>query len=373
MITDIYQKAIAEQQLNDDVSQRLAVAEFQRLYDELANDSSGQHSFFSRLIQTIIGKSTAAAGIYLWGGVGRGKTLLMNMFYRALPFEQKTRMHFHHFMLDVHAQLAKLQQQNTNKQNQQKNPLQQLARQYAQQFRVICLDEFTVTNITDAMLLYVLLDALFKQQVTIVATSNRIPDDLYLNGLQRDRFLPAIELIKQHTHVFHLDSGIDHRLALLEQSHVYHTPLSEQTGQILQQQFVSLAMDDIERDRSITIQNRNIKTLAVSDKLIWFDFDVLCNAPRATSDYIELASLYRIVMLSNVPVMNADMDDKTRRFIYLIDEMYDKKVTLIMSAESTVDKLYQGTMLAFAFRRTRSRLIEMRSEEYLIQSEARTL
>jgi cell division protein ZapE len=373
MFTDIYQKAIEEQQLSEDASQRVAVAEFQRLYHELANDNSYQPAFFNRLKQSLLGRPAAAKGIYLWGGVGRGKTLLMNMFYQALPFAQKTRKHFHHFMLDVHAQLAKLQQQNSSNKQRQKNPLEHVARYYAQQYRIICLDEFIVTNITDAMLLYGLLDALFKQGVVIVATSNRVPDDLYLNGLQRDRFLPAIELIKQHMHVLHLDSDVDHRLELLEQSHIYHTPLSAQTQQKLQQQFAALAVDAIEHDRSITIQQRDIKTVALSDELIWFDFDVLCSAPRATPDYIDIAGEYQTVMLSNVPVMNADMDDRARRFIYLIDELYDKNVILIMSAATNVDELYQGTMLAFAFRRTRSRLIEMRSEQYLQKSETRRL
>lgn len=369
MIIHAYQSELDQKQLTADASQADAVQRLQDLYDDLVRYQQQFSDHISvRLKHILLGKPVAPKGIYLWGDVGRGKTWLMDMFYSAVPFEQKTRLHFHHFMLDVHAQLAKLQQESSSNKVAKKNPLSLVARAFADHYSLICLDEFIVTNITDAMLLYGLLDELFKQGVVLVATSNRVPDDLYLNGLQRDRFLPAITLINGHTQVVHLDSQIDHRIAMLERTRVYHCPLSPDTDALMQQQFDSLAETDVIRDTKITIQKREIPVNAISNQLIWFEFEVLCNTPRATPDYIDIADQYRIVMLSNVPVMDEDMDDKARRFIYLIDELYDKKVTLLISAQENVDDLYQGDMLAFAFKRTRSRLIEMRSDEYLSHS-----
>jgi len=302
-------------------------------------------------------KSDTAQGLYLWGGVGRGKTWLMNLFFESLPFEDKQRLHFHHFMLDVHQRLAELKKQ--------KNPLQLIAKDYAEKYRVLCLDEFIVTNITDAMLLYGLLDALFSYDMVLVATSNRVPDDLYLNGLQRERFLPAIDLIKQHTQVLHLGGDTDHRLALLEQADVYYTPITQTTQSELEQRMLSLATDQIENNKILNVLNREIQTIACADEIAWFDFDVLCNTPRAAQDYIVLAEDFHTLLLSNVPMMSEYHDDKARRFIYLIDELYDKSVKLILSAETLPEQMYTGEMLQFAFNRTRSRLIEMRSEQYL--------
>lgn len=365
MILGAYQKAVQQQQLNKDAAQAVAVSELQRLYDELVQSHEQYRSPLKNIIARLFGTRRTPQGIYLWGGVGRGKTLLMNMFFQALPFQQKRRLHFHHFMLDVHEKLTAMQHSDAK----YKNPLQQLARLYARELRIICLDEFIVTNITDAMLLYGLLDALFKEGVVLVATSNRAPDELYLNGLQRERFLPAIALIKQHTQIVHINSNTDHRLTLLEQSHVYHTPLSADTQQRMQTQFDALCAGSTVSKQTLIIHNREIATIAVCDEVVWFDFDVLCNAPRATPDYIAIAKQYRIVLLSGVPVMNEENDDKARRFIYLVDELYDKNITLIMSAATSVDELYSGEMLAFAFKRVRSRLIEMRSDAYLSQAQ----
>ena len=222
-----------------------------------------------------------------------------------------------------------------------------------------------MTNITDAMLLYGLLDELFKKGVTLVATSNRAPDELYKNGLQRERFLPAIDLINQHTRVFHLNSETDHRLALLEQSDVYYSPISDDTDQQLEQRMLVLAAGDIEKNKMLTVLGRPVQTIACANEIAWFDFNVLCGAPRAAQDYIELAQEYRTLILSNVPIMDEYLDDKARRFIYLIDELYDKNVKLIISAAALPNELYIGDMLEFAFNRTSSRLIEMRSVAYL--------
>lgn len=241
----------------------------------------------------------------------------MNLFYESLPFENKKRTHFHHFMLDV--------QQRLGQKQKQKNPLQLVARDISSQYRVLCLDEFIVTNITDAMLLCGLLDALFSQGTTLIMTSNRVPDDLYLNGLQRERFLPAIELIKQHTGVLHLNGSVDHRLALLELSDIYYSPITPQTDQALEQRLKALATDHIEYNKVLRIHDRPLQTIACADEIAWFDFNTLCDNPRAAQDYIILAQDFHTLLISNVPVMDEYLDDKARRFIYLVDELYDKE------------------------------------------------
>jgi cell division protein ZapE len=356
--TEKYQQIIQSGIHEKDPAQQVAIKAFQQIYEHLIARDKQSNSFISTLFRKLSGKKfTPAQGLYLWGDVGRGKTWLMNLFYESLPFDNKKRLHFHHFMLNVHERLGELQNQ--------KNPLHLIARDYAAKYRVLCLDEFIVTNITDAMLLYGLLDALFKHGMMLVATSNRVPDDLYLNGLQRERFLPAIDLIKQHTQVLHLDGNVDHRLILLEQSDVYYTPVTETTNDELEQRMESLATTRIEKNEVLNVLNREIQTIACSDEIVWFDFDVLCNAPRAAQDYIVLAEDFHTLLLSNVPVMDENHDDKARRFIYLIDELYDKNVKLIISAAALPDQLYTGDMLKFAYNRTRSRLIEMRSDKYL--------
>ena len=341
-----------------DPAQKQAVDALQRLHDELVTRDTAETPLIKRLLRLLTNDQTAPVqGLYIWGGVGRGKTWLMNLFYESLPFENKLRLHFHHFMLDIHERLSSLYSL--------KNPLTVIAGDFAKKYRVLCLDEFIVTNITDAMLLSGLLEALVDNGVTLVATSNRIPDDLYKNGLQRERFLPAIDLIKRHTQLMHIDGDTDHRIALLEQDDVYYTPVTESTNDELTQRMESLASCTISYDHVLTIHKRPINTLMHADEIVWFEFDALCDAPRATPDYIELAHDYHTIILSNVPVMDESMDDKARRFIYLIDELYDRSVKLVISADATPEKLYTGNMLNFAFNRTSSRLIEMRSKEYL--------
>jgi len=356
--TEAYHRELEKNGFVSDASQKQAVDALQLLYDELAASTAAEFSFIKRLRCFFASFHAAPVkGLYIWGGVGRGKTWLMNLFYESLPFENKLRLHFHHFMLDVHEQLARL--------HNLKNPLTVIANGFAKNYRVLCLDEFIVTNITDAMLLSGLLEALVKNGVILVATSNRIPDDLYKNGLQRERFLPAIDLIKRHTHVMHIDGDTDHRIALLEQDDIYYTPVTTNTNDKLTKRMESLAPCTISYGRVLTIHKRPIKTLMHADEIAWFDFDALCDAPRATPDYIEIAHDYHTIILSNVPVMDENMDDKARRFIYLIDELYDRSVKLVISADAEPEKLYTGDMLNFAFNRTSSRLIEMRSKEYL--------
>lgn len=328
------------------------------------NNKSPALNFFRKLSPFKKHQPQPVRGLYFWGSVGRGKTWLMNLFYEELAIKEKKRIHFHHFMLDIHEKLDTLSRQE----KKQKDPLQFIARQLAKKYKLLCIDEFIVTNITDAMILSELLHALFKHQVCLVATSNRVPDDLYLNGLQRERFLPAIELIKTHTEVFKLDGGVDHRTSLLEQSDVYYYPITEDTDQQISLRIHELAITPVEDNKTLCILDREIKTVSCSEEVVWFDFESICTSPRAAQDYIELAQQFNTVIVNNIPVLDEYSDDKARRFIYLIDELYDRNVKLIASANAAPEDLYQGDMLEFAFHRTSSRLIEMRSHQYLSRS-----
>ena len=364
-LTEQYNKALQQPDMVHDAVQEQAILKLEVLNQALTSNNK------NALLETIKKISPfkryqpkPVQGLYFWGGVGRGKTWLMNLFYEELDINEKYRIHFHHFMLEIHGKLGTLNKQK----NRSKNPLQQIARDLSKKYKLLCIDEFIVTNITDAMILSELLHNLFKHQVCLVATSNRVPDDLYLNGLQRERFLPAIELIKSHTEVVQLDGGIDHRTSLLEQADVYYTPITGNTHQQIEQRMQELAITPVTKNKTLNILNREIKTISCSEEIAWFDFDVICTAPRAAQDYIELAQQFNTIIISNIPVMDEHFDDKARRFIYLIDELYDRNVTLFASAADSPEKLYQGDMLEFAFRRTSSRLIEMRSHQYLSQS-----
>ena len=357
--SNLLEQAIRQHGYSPDPAQQSAIIAFQTVYHSLIRQTAPGNWFEKLLAKIGIQRKDKSYGIYLWGDVGRGKTWLMNMFFDSLPFEQKTRIHFHHFMIDVHQRLDALSRQKNSK---QKNPLNKIAADFARQYRVLCLDEFIVTNIVDAMLLHGLLKALNQHQVTLIMTSNRTPDDLYLNGLQRERFLPAIELIKQTTQVIHLDGGIDHRSVLSSDKHAAHIDESEIIK--LEEKMHELAGDTIKHGHILSIHNRPVQSIACGDGVVWFDFNVLCNSPRAAQDYIQLAEQFHTLLLSNVPIMDEYMDDKARRFIYLIDALYDKQVKIILSAEAAPEELYTGDMLEFAFRRTLSRLIEMQSEQY---------
>lgn len=363
-LTEQYKQALQQPDMVHDPMQEQAIIKLETLNQTLL--STDHRPFLSSIKKLSPFKHhhpKPIQGLYFWGGVGRGKTWLMNLFFEELAIEEKLRIHFHHFMLDIHEQLAIL----SKRRKKQKNPLQQIAKDLSQKYKLLCIDEFIVTNITDAMILSELLHALFKYEVCLVATSNRIPDDLYLNGLQRERFLPAIELIKTHTEVFNLDGGIDHRTSLLEQSDVYCHPVSDDTSQLIEQRMQELAITPVIRNKTLNILNREINTISCSSEIAWFDFQSLCTSPRAAQDYIELAQQFNTIIVSNIPVMGEYDDDKARRFIYLIDELYDRNVKLIASAMAAPEKLYLGNMLEFAFHRTSSRLIEMRSHKYLSQ------
>jgi cell division protein ZapE len=299
-------------------------------------------------------------GLYLWGGVGRGKTYLVDTFYDCLPFKRKLRVHFHRFMQRVHADLAQLEGE--------KDPLELIAIQLAAEARVLCFDEFFVSDITDAMILGGLMEALFERGVTLVATSNIVPDELYKDGLQRQRFMPAIELVKQYTEVLNVDAGVDYRLRALEQAELYHSPLDEEANRSLLRSFRRLAPEAGQQWERLEINGRYLSSRWVADDVVWFEFSELCDGPRSQNDYIELARIYHAVLLGNVPQMGASQDDQARRFVNLVDEFYDRNVKLVISAAVPLLELYSGGRLEFEFQRTCSRLQEMQSHEYLARS-----
>jgi cell division protein ZapE len=359
-----YQTDLQRPGFSTDPAQEQAVRHTQRLFDALTTPllPAVPPRLLTRLRGRLQRRGETGAinkiqGLYFWGGVGRGKTYLVDNFYECLPFAEKQRIHFHRFMQHVHHELRQLK-------NVQ-HPLKIISQQWAKKCRIICLDEFHVSDITDAMLLGNLLQALFEQHVTLVATSNVPPDDLYKNGLQRDRFLPAIALIKQHTMVVNVDNGVDYRLRALEQAEIYHYPLDNAAETNMERAFYHLSPDRGEMGQMLEINGRLLRTIKLGDGIIWFDFAALCDIPRAVPDYIELAQCYNTVLLSNVPQMDEKQDDRALRFINLVDEFYDRNVKLIISAQTPAHELYMGKKQAFQFQRTLSRLQEMQSHDYL--------
>lgn len=296
-------------------------------------------------------------GLYLWGGVGRGKTWLMDQFVACLPEAMVRRQHFHRFMHWVHEALSE--------HRDEADPLASIADRVADDCCVICFDEFHVSDIADAMLLGRLFTALFERGVTLVATSNMAPEDLYRDGLQRARFLPAIAEIERHCEVLHVDGGVDYRLRVLERAEIYHSPSDAQAERNLERWFLDINGSPGERDRGLRVNGRPIGARRRGDGIAWFGFAALCDGPRSAEDYIELARTHHTVLLSGVPVLDRDREDEARRFISMVDEFYDRSVKLIVAADAPLEDLYQGRRLSFEFERTRSRLLEMRSHDYL--------
>jgi cell division protein ZapE len=354
-----YQAELRRPGFVHDPAQELAAAELQRLHDALraAPAPGALRRLLARLTGDPSGGRFLVTGLYMWGGVGRGKTHLMDLFCETLPAGERQRTHFHRFMQRVHHDLREFAGLP--------DPLRHVAARIAAETRVLCFDEFFVADITDAMLLGGLLEELFARGVTLVATSNVEPAQLYRDGLQRQRFLPAIALIERHTRVVNVDGGVDHRLRLLEQAELYHSPLDEQADRSLEQGFASLAPEPGRADVTLDVEGRPIRARRVADDVVWFEFAELCEGPRSQNDYIELAREFHAVLLGNVPVFTAATDDAARRFMNLVDEFYDRNVKLVVSAAAPPDALYRGTRLAFEFRRTASRLVEMQSREYL--------
>jgi len=341
------QAEVAAGRLDSDPRQLEVAARLDRLSEQLRQPPS--------LAQRLLAKP-APRGLYIWGGVGRGKTLLMDLFFATLP-RGAERSHFHHFMREVHAQLAVLKHRS--------DPLEAVAERLAARTRVVCLDEFYVADIADAMLLAGLFAALFRRGVCLVTTSNLAPDQLYKDGLQRQRFLPAIELLKQHLDVVRLEGGIDYRLRQLEQSPTYLDSALPETAHELERRFALLAGGQASGPGTLSVEGRAIGALGFGPGMAWFDFAQLCAGPRSQNDYIELARLYHTIFISNIPQFNADDDDAARRFIMLIDEFYDRAVNIVVSAAAPPDALYRGERLGVEFQRTTSRLTEMQAVEYL--------
>ncbi|MDI5984337.1 cell division protein ZapE [Halomonas sp. M4R5S39] len=354
-----------------DPAQERAVEHLQRLFDELVERprvrpravpagkrlKSRMAGLFGRREEASEPALPTVTGLYFWGGVGRGKTYLVDTFHEALPFPDKMRTHFHRFMQRVHNELEHYKGE--------KNPLRLIAAKFASEARVICFDEFFVKDITDAMILANLLEALFEHGVVLVATSNIVPDDLYRDGLQRARFLPAIDLLNRHCEVVNVDSGIDYRLRALERAEIFHAPLDAGAERELARSFREIAGHEGEAGVPIEINHRVLHARRLHDDVVWFEFGELCDGPRSQNDYIELAREYHTVLISGVTRMSGATDDQARRFINMVDEFYDRGVKLLMSAEVPAERLYADGRLEFEFQRTLSRLQEMQSHEYL--------
>lgn len=360
-----YQQALDAGEYQADEVQRRAVTQLDRIYQALLQKpaasapAGGLRGKLSRLLGK--GGDTApqrpVQGLYMWGGVGRGKTWLMDMFFHSLPGDRKMRLHFHRFMLRVHEELTELQGRE--------NPLEIVADGFKAETDVLCFDEFFVSDITDAMLLATLLQALFARGITLVATSNIPPDDLYRNGLQRARFLPAIDLINEYCDVMNVDAGIDYRLRTLTQAHLYLTPLSDQTRETLDRMFVKLAGKAGEDAPVLQINHRPLQAIRSVDGVLAVDFHTLCEEARSQLDYIALSRLYHSVILYNVQVMGPLKENTARRFLALVDEFYERHIKLVIGAEASMFEIYQGVQLKFEFQRCLSRLQEMQNEEYL--------
>ncbi len=351
-VTELYQQLLDERGYRSDPAQLRAVAALQRCQDEWADYKARR----SNAITKMLVRPPIPRGVYMYGGVGRGKSFLMDAFFQAVPLTRKTRLHFHEFMREVHRELQDLKGLQ--------NPLDELGKRIARRFRLICFDEFHVADVTDAMILHRLLESLFNHRVSIVTTSNFHPDGLYPNGLHRDRILPAIELLKDKLEVINVDNGTDYRQRTLEHVELYHTPLGDKADSAMAQAFADLA-EAKEESPVLRIEHRELRARRRAGGVVWFDFDTLCGGPRSQNDYLELASQFHTLLLSNVPMMPVRLASEARRFTWLVDVLYDRRVKLIMSAEVPPEQLYTEGPMSHEFPRTVSRLNEMQSAEFL--------
>ncbi|MCS0329491.1 cell division protein ZapE [Vibrio diabolicus] len=355
-----YQKDIAEHGFQRDEAQYQAVVALDKLYHAIVEFQSApvpQLSKWQKLMGKKIDMPEPPKGLYFWGGVGRGKTYLMDAFFDALPTQRKMRVHFHRFMYRVHDELKLL--------GDVENPLAKVADKFKEEADVVCFDEFFVSDITDAMILATLLQEMFKRQMILVATSNIEPQNLYRNGLQRARFLPAIDMILARCDVLNVDSGVDYRLRTLEQAEIYHYPLDEQANINLNKYYQQLTGERQIVAHQIEVNHRQLEVIEASDGVLHASFVQLCQTARSQNDYIELSRIYHTVLLADVQQMNRKIDDAARRFIALVDEFYERNVKLIISAEVPMEDLYTEGQLEFEFKRCLSRLTEMQSHEYL--------
>jgi len=355
----VYEAELAKRGYQSDPAQLRAVEALERCAGEWATFKAQRSNAFKKLIN----RPDIPRGVYMYGGVGRGKSFLMDCFYSAVPLRRKTRLHFHEFMREVHRELADLQGVV--------DPLDELGRRMAKRYRLICFDEFHVADITDAMILHRLLAALFENGVGFVTTSNFKPDDLYPDGLHRDRILPAIALLNERMDVINVDAGTDYRQRTLEQVQLYHTPIGPEADVAMREAFGKLA-ETADQDPVLHIEAREIRARRRAGGVVWFDFKTLCGGPRSQNDYLEIATQFHTVLLSDVPQMAVRQASEARRFTWLVDVLYDRRVKLIMSAAVMPEDLYTQGPLSHEFPRTISRLHEMQSAEFLAQ-ERRTV
>ena len=351
-VTDLYQQTLAERGYTADPAQLRAVASLQRCQDEWAAYKARRGNALTKMLV----RPPIPRGVYMHGGVGRGKSFLMDCFFQAVPLQRKTRLHFHEFMREVHRELQELKGTV--------DPLDELGRRISRRYRLICFDEFHIADVTDAMILHRLLVALFANRVSIVTTSNFKPDELYPHGLHRDRILPAIALLNRQLEVINVDDGTDYRQRTLEHMAFYLTPLGEAADRQLAAAFDGLA-EARDENPLLHIEHRELRALRRAGGVVWFDFRMLCGGPRSQNDYLEIAQQFHTVLLSNVPQMPPRFASEARRFTLLVDVLYDRRVKLILSAAVPAEQLYTEGPLAHEFPRTVSRLQEMRSAEYL--------
>ncbi|PKF79221.1 cell division protein ZapE [Vibrio sp. vnigr-6D03] len=355
-----YQEDIENNGFSVDLAQQLAVEKLDSLYhrfQDYLNTPIEPLSTWQKLMGKKPQKPEPPNGLYFWGGVGRGKTYLMDTFFDALPTDKKLRVHFHRFMYRVHDELKAL--------GEVADPLEKVADVLKSEADIICFDEFFVSDITDAMILGTLMRALFARNVVLVATSNIPPQDLYRNGLQRARFLPAIALIEKHCDVLNVDSGIDYRLRTLEQAEIFHFPLDKDATINLNRYYRQLVGEGHQCVTQIEVNHRIIDVINVHDDVLMATFGQLCESMRSQNDYIEMSREYHTVLLGDVKQMGKSNDDAARRFIALVDEFYERNVKLIISSEVALEELYTEGHLNFEFKRCQSRLIEMQSHDYL--------
>ena len=351
-VKQAYEAELVARGYQSDPAQLRAVDALERCASEWSAFKEQRSNAFKKLIH----HPDTPRGVYMYGGVGRGKSFLMDCFYNAVPIKRKTRLHFHEFMREVHRELRDLQGTV--------NPLDELGKRMAMRYKLICFDEFHVAEITDALILHRLLSALFDNGVGFVTTSNFKPDDLYPGGMHRDRILPAIALLNEHLEVLSVDNGTDYRRRTLEQVSLYHTPLGTKADAEMLEAFNRLA-EAKDENPVLQIESRHIQARRKAGGVVWFDFKTLCGGPRSQNDYLEIATQFHTVLLSDVPVMPPRMASEARRFTWLIDVLYDRRVKLILSAEEAPEALYLEGPLAHEFPRTISRLNEMQSSAFL--------
>jgi len=354
-VRELYERTLVERGYVSDPAQLHAIDALERCENGWIDYKTQRGNTLAKLVA----RPTIPRGVYMWGGVGRGKSFLMDCFFNSVPLQRKTRLHFHEFMREVHRELAQMPGIS--------DPLTHLGKDIAQRFRLICLDEFHVADITDAMILHRLIEALFANRASIVTTSNFPPDGLYPNGLHRDRILPAIELLKERLEVVGVDNGTDYRQSTLLDVELYHTPLGADADAAMERTFERLA-EARDEDPILKIEHREIRARRRAGGVVWFDFKELCGGPRSQNDYLELATQFHTLLLSGVPKMPPRYASEARRFTWLVDVLYDRRVKLVMSAAVEPEALYTEGPLVNEFSRTVSRLREMRSAEYLAEA-----